>query len=199
MPTQLTANNTLLASPLPEWLSRPAVQRIEGLGFFQGSPHGINHCLINEYLPGQGIMPHEDGPAYHPVVATVSLGGTLVLDISRKKSTNGLDETVESEKEQASEMRSFDRQKSWRIVQEPRSLLVTTEPTYSNTLHGIAEIEADLDLRAETVANWGILANQDAIEVAGARNQRETRISLTFRDVLRVSSLSSRVLGRART
>ena len=29
-------------------------------------------------------MPHEDGPAYWPVVATVSLGGALTLDIYEK-------------------------------------------------------------------------------------------------------------------
>lgn len=35
------------------------VARIEKLGIFDSAPHGINHCLVNEYLPGQGIMPHE--------------------------------------------------------------------------------------------------------------------------------------------
>jgi alkylated DNA repair protein alkB family protein 6 len=33
-----------------------------------------NHVLINEYLPGGGIMAHTDGPLYTPLVATVSLG-----------------------------------------------------------------------------------------------------------------------------
>ena len=28
-----------------------------------------NHMLINAYGPGDGIMPHTDGPAYHPEVA----------------------------------------------------------------------------------------------------------------------------------
>lgn len=28
-----------------------------------------NHVLVNAYQPGQGIMPHEDGPLYHPAVA----------------------------------------------------------------------------------------------------------------------------------
>ena len=30
-----------------------------------------NHVLVNEYLPGQGIMPHTDGPLFHPTIATV--------------------------------------------------------------------------------------------------------------------------------
>lgn len=72
---------------LPEWLSNPLSSRFDSLGIFKDSPHGrANHCLINEYLPGQGIMPHEDGAAYHPVVATVSLSGTLVLDVYEKSS-----------------------------------------------------------------------------------------------------------------
>ncbi|OUC48670.1 hypothetical protein D917_01111 [Trichinella nativa] len=40
-----------------------------------------NHVLINEYLPGQGIMPHTDGPAYFPVVANITLGSHTVLDL----------------------------------------------------------------------------------------------------------------------
>ena len=33
---------------------------------------GPNHVLVNEYLPGQGIMPHTDGPLFHPTIATVT-------------------------------------------------------------------------------------------------------------------------------
>ena len=35
----------------------------------------INHVLVNEYKPGDGIMPHTDGPAYVPIVATITTGG----------------------------------------------------------------------------------------------------------------------------
>ena len=40
-----------------------------------------NHVLVNEYLPGQGIMPHTDGPAFFPMVSTVSLGSHTFLDL----------------------------------------------------------------------------------------------------------------------
>ena len=33
-----------------------------------------NHILLNEYLPGQGIIPHIDGDLFYPTIATVSLG-----------------------------------------------------------------------------------------------------------------------------
>jgi alkylated DNA repair protein alkB family protein 6 len=141
--------------------------------------------LINEYLPGQGIMPHEDGGAYYPVVATVSVGGTVVLDITAKSSsTLGGDGSGLSS--------------SWRIVQEPRSLLVTTQGAYTKTLHGIAEVHEDVNLGPETVANWDLLGDAEAIRAAGGINQRTTRVSLTYRDVLKVSSLGGKVFGKTR-
>lgn len=178
IPSQLTANNTLIASPLPTWLSRPVVDRIHTLGVFADAPHGINHCLVNEYLPGQGIMSHEDGGAYYPVVATVSLSGTLVLDV--------VDKSVESPKR-------------WRVLQEPRSLLLTTGKAYTETLHGIAEVAEDRDLRPETVANWSLLGDVvGVIEANGGVNERTTRVSLTYRDVRKVSNVGSKIFGKPR-
>src|SRR5256885_13581058 len=69
VPSTLTGTDrdTLIASPLPGYLASPILSRFADLGIFKDSPHGSpNHVLINEYLPGQGIMPHEDGPAYYP-------------------------------------------------------------------------------------------------------------------------------------
>ncbi|KAA1098882.1 hypothetical protein PGTUg99_019660 [Puccinia graminis f. sp. tritici] len=39
-----------------------------------------NHCLVNEYNPGDGILPHLDGPAYLPTVATISLDSDTVYE-----------------------------------------------------------------------------------------------------------------------
>ena len=90
-----------------------------GTNVFGDSPHGKpNHVLINEYLPGQGIMPHEDGDAYWPVVCTVSLGAGIVYDAYPKTKTPG------------------QQTKKWRILQEPRSLLITTGKMYEDCLVG---------------------------------------------------------------
>ncbi len=151
---------------------------------FSDAPHGINHCLINEYLPGQGIMPHEDGAAYHPVVATISLGGSIVLDVTEKSP-----ESPSSDKER----------KAWRILQEPRSLLITTGTAYTDTLHGIAELQHDLHLDEKSVANWKLLGDPQTIINHWARNERSTRISLTFRDVLKESKVASKIFGKAKT
>ena len=39
----------------------------------------FNHCLVNEYQAGGGILAHTDGPAYEPMVAAVSLGSGVIL------------------------------------------------------------------------------------------------------------------------
>ena len=39
-----------------------------------------NHILLNKYKPGDGIMPHKDGPAYYPYVVILSLNSGLFLN-----------------------------------------------------------------------------------------------------------------------
>ena len=60
----------------------PILQRLSNMlvavGAFPSS-HPPNHVLVNEYQPGEGIMPHTDGPAYESRTATISLGGSDVI------------------------------------------------------------------------------------------------------------------------
>ncbi|KAJ9663182.1 hypothetical protein H2198_000943 [Neophaeococcomyces mojaviensis] len=175
LPSQLTgtARDTLIDAALPRFLAKPILDQLKELEVFKDSPHSApNHCLVNEYQPGQGIMPHEDGPAYHPITATVSLGSHTVLDIYRKNE--------EGEREVTP---------SWRILQEPRSLLITTGRMYGDTLHGIAEAQVDENLGPETIVNWNLLTDKDAFESGTAK--RETRVSLTYRDVLKVAKVGN--------
>ncbi|CAO2653355.1 Nn.00g027660.m01.CDS01 [Neocucurbitaria sp. VM-36] len=202
-PSTLTKNNVLLAAPLPNYLTNPVIDRFKHLGIFDETPHRQpNHVLINEYKPGEGIMPHEDGDAYAPVVATVSLGGALCLDISPKvgEKEDGGDEKREvteitSGGDSEDEPATTTYKVPCRIFQEPRSLLITTGDAYRHLLHGIASVEVDENLGAGTVANWSLLADPHSIEEGGGRNVRSTRISLTYRDVLKVSSAASKVFG----
>lgn len=132
-------------------------------------------------------MSHEDGGAYAPVVATVSLGASLCLEISRKPPTSSGDAAASSSPDEWSI--------PTRILQEPRSLLITTGDAYRDLMHGIAPVEVDEGLGRETVANWSLLGDNGVFEEKGGRNERGVRISLTYRDVLKVSSAASRVLG----
>jgi alkylated DNA repair protein alkB homolog 6 len=173
LPSTLTGpgKDTMIDASLPKFLDNAIIERFTKFGIFKDSPHNRpNHVLANEYQPGQGIMPHTDGPAYYPVTATVSLGGHTVLEIYMKNAVG------EREPDPA-----------WRILQEPRSLLVTSGEMYSETLHGISEAVFDEDLSPETVANWDMLGDPAPFE--SGRAERSTRISLTYRDVLRVAKL----------
>lgn len=166
-----TARDTLIAASLPGFLVKPIASRLQSMGLFSQSSHGgPNHVLVNEYQPGQGIMPHEDGPAYYPLTATVSLGSHTVLEIYKKNQ--------QGEREPSP---------TWKILQEPRSLLVTSEDMYVNTLHSIADIEVDVDLGPATITNWHVLEDKRPYE--SGRFERRTRISLTYRDVQKVTNL----------
>lgn len=126
LPSQLTgtARDTLIDASMPDFLSNYILERFSELRVFGDSPYGApNHCLVNAYEPGQGIMPHTDGPAYFPVTATVSLNSHTILNIY--------------EKNEQGEREASPR---WRIMQEPRSLLITMGKMYTDTLHGIDEI-----------------------------------------------------------
>uniref|UniRef100_A0A1S4B443 Alpha-ketoglutarate-dependent dioxygenase alkB homolog 6 n=1 Tax=Nicotiana tabacum TaxID=4097 RepID=A0A1S4B443_TOBAC len=87
----------LIAQDLPPWLTRITERINEKSGLF---PSSINHVLINEYLHNQGIMPHQDGPAYYPVVAILSLGSPVVMDftphpnLSSSTHGNGVDDKI---------------------------------------------------------------------------------------------------------
>ncbi|KAL2014668.1 hypothetical protein VTN00DRAFT_2193 [Thermoascus crustaceus] len=199
-PSALTkSTNTLLASPLPSWLSTPIVTpRFDSLGIFADAPHGApNHVLVNEYRPGQGIMPHEDGAAYHPLVATVSLGAPIVLDLYKKQDRQGeVKEEQQKQQETTGMMMTTTTAKNrtepqFRILQEPRSLLITMKKMYTDYLHGIAETERDEGLSANTICNWDLLGEKEQYECGWY--ERETRISLTYRDVLKVAKLGNSV------
>lgn len=73
---------TRLPSPalfltVPEWLKKQMDKVETSCG---GLLTNLNHVLVNEYQPGQGIMAHQDGPLYTPAVAILS----LVRPIPRK-------------------------------------------------------------------------------------------------------------------
>ena len=169
-------------------------KELEALGplanVFTSSPHREpNHALLNEYRPGTGIFPHEDGPAYYPIVATVSLGSQTVLDIYPKPPKSSPLPAVPS----------------WRILQEPQSLLVTTGPLYQDTLHGIAGVEVDEALgpckgEGRGIVNWDMLrpGTREMIEANEGTLARGTRVSVTLRDVNVVKDLGKLLPGLGR-
>lgn len=109
-----------------------------------------------------------------------------------------LDVTEKRKEEGDSDSTGSDEPKRWRVLQEPRSLLLTTGAAYTDTLHGIAEVTKDSDLGAEAVSNWSLLGDHALIEANGGCNARTDRVSLTYRDVKKVSNVASKLFGKTR-
>ncbi|KAJ7827875.1 hypothetical protein B0H14DRAFT_1224843 [Mycena olivaceomarginata] len=196
---ELTSKNVLVAQPMPPFVEvyPDIIDRLKRTVFTPGgSPHGQpNHIIMNEYLPGQGIMPHEDGPAYFPVVATISLGSHCVFHYYQYK----------NDADGGTGGRSIDTAPILSILLEPRSVVISEHALYSSHLHAIREIEEDTITAGNAtsppvladlgvpIANWDRVTGADAIGVIskGGVLKRATRYSLTCRDVEKVAQLKA--------
>ncbi|KDQ23979.1 hypothetical protein PLEOSDRAFT_34982 [Pleurotus ostreatus PC15] len=205
---ELTKKNVLLSQEMPTWMNSypDLISRLRATEAFSSSPHeGPNHVILNEYLPGHGIMPHEDGPSYYPVVATISLGSHTVFNYYEYTSD---DATPHSQN--APQGRAINPTPVLTLLLEPRSVVITRSQLYTTHLHGINDTEVDEfrpkgDLSPPTVspynasiANWTKLTDPDikqAVESGGSL-KRGTRYSLTCRDVERVVATSSLISKR---
>jgi len=137
-------------------------------------------------------MAHEDGPMYHPVVATVSLGSHTILHYYRYQEESGLQDdfnsSVQSPPTMDSHSRPIDPRPVLSILLEPRSLVVTTNDLYRSHLHGIDNVATDhflahglgtepladsedatrgpnpkYPLDRISVANWALLGDSDIL------------------------------------
>ncbi|XP_043283214.1 alpha-ketoglutarate-dependent dioxygenase alkB homolog 6 isoform X2 [Venturia canescens] len=158
-----------------KWL-QTYVDKIGRLNIFE-STKLPNHVLINEYLPGQGIMGHSDGPLFHPIVTTISCGSHTLLEFVKRLET-------EDEHKKVTEP-------EFSFLLEPRSLLVLQENLYHDYLHSIAERDTDI-ISSQKTKNLNLCSgnyhNGDVLE-------RGTRLSLTIRHVPKTSKLKIK-LGR---
>ncbi|KAI0697800.1 hypothetical protein BC835DRAFT_1405596 [Cytidiella melzeri] len=198
---ELTVKNVLLPQSFPPYMTDypDIIGRIKSTGLFSASPHGgPNHVILNEYLAGQGIMPHEDGPSYHPVVATLSLGSHAVFHYYRYIPAD-IARSNEVEPEEGGKGRSIDNTPVMSVLLEPRSLVITTQDLYTAHLHGIDDVEVDVfpaPASGLQVPPAFRMANIDLISDAGMKAavtnggtlERRVRYSLTCRDVERVVS-----------
>ncbi|CAI7838780.1 unnamed protein product, partial [Closterium sp. NIES-53] len=137
----------LIAQPLPQWLQSFTSRLSADLRSVFPSP--INHVLVNEYQEGQGIMPHQDGPAYFPCVAILSLGlpGTMAFSPHqrllecREEREGGAEEAGDGKDEMGQEEAGKrDLSGDALVMREsaalpPRSLLVFKDQAYTDYLH----------------------------------------------------------------
>ncbi|XP_059522728.1 alpha-ketoglutarate-dependent dioxygenase alkB homolog 6 isoform X6 [Myotis daubentonii] len=155
---------------LPLWLQR-YVDKVSDLNLFGGLP--ANHVLVNQYLPGEGIMPHKDGPLYYPTVSTISLGSHTMLDLYEPRQPKDEDPT---------EQPRPPPRPATSLLLEPRSLLVLRGTAYTRLLHGIAAACVDPLDTASLPRNIAACPSAQP----GAHLVRGTRVSLTIRRVPRV-------------
>ncbi|CAG7852913.1 Alpha-ketoglutarate-dependent dioxygenase alkB homolog 6; AltName: Full=Alkylated DNA repair protein alkB homolog 6 [Serendipita indica DSM 11827] len=147
----LGPGGTLLAQPLPPFINSfpNLVERIAATKTFQDSAHqGPNHVIINEYKPGEGIMPHEDGPAYHPVVATISLGSHAVFHYLRYKPDDASIDDDGEVRDNSTDMKTskgkvIDKTPVLSLLLEPRSVIITSGTLYKDHLHWIEDVAVD--------------------------------------------------------
>eukprot|EP00800_Vazella_pourtalesii_P020624 TRINITY_DN735_c8_g1_i1.p1 TRINITY_DN735_c8_g1~~TRINITY_DN735_c8_g1_i1.p1 ORF type:complete len:224 (+),score=35.80 TRINITY_DN735_c8_g1_i1:301-972(+) len=147
----------MVTEPMPSWLSDQIIS-VTTTGLFGDKTP--NHVLINEYTPGQGIMPHLDGPLYHPVVVNISLSAPVLMDFY---------DTV------SEEIANLADRYKYSFLLEPKSLLCLQNEMYENTLHGIENRLID---RCENVKNIHLSTPLELV--------REKRVSLTIRHVEKI-------------
>uniref|UniRef100_A0A3Q3M3E2 Fe2OG dioxygenase domain-containing protein n=1 Tax=Mastacembelus armatus TaxID=205130 RepID=A0A3Q3M3E2_9TELE len=164
----------MVAEKIPDWL-QTYCEKVSSLGAFNGQT--ANHVLVNEYKQGEGIMPHEDGPLYHPTVTTISLGSHTLLDFYAPVSC------LEGDAPQTEENRYL-----FSLLVKPRSLLILQDEMYQQLLHGI-QARAQ-DTLTDKVANLSAAGGEP-----GKTLIRDTRVSLTIRHVPKVIK-AKLILGR---
>ena len=149
----------LLPAPLPKWLA-PLLARLATCSgsLFEGL--SVNHVLVNEYAPGDGILHHQDGPAYHPAVAIVSLGSSAVLSFLPH----------------ASNLHSAGAA----VFLPRRSLLLFAGDAYATHLHGIEGTRTD-----SMAGVCNAPAGAAHVERDGARVSLTCRAVTRVRDLLR--------------
>jgi len=131
-------------------------------------PYACNHILINEYRPGHGILPHEDGPLYHPSVVIVSLLSSAILRFRKKSSSSFTSRYPDV----------------FGVYLTPRSVICFHEELYTDYLHSIEDKTEDI--MTEDIINLDSFGN--ALRL-GQAVPRDVRLSLTLRVVKKVRSV----------
>ena len=153
-------DGTISSYELPPILQRMS-NTLVSIGAFSSS-NPPNHVLINEYQPGEGIMPHTDGPAYESCTATISLGGSDVIFKLRPRQhyARDCDRTLNNQ------------QKLDMILHGNGSIIVFRDDAYLEHTHeiteGVLEESTEKDICGNDL-NGGTIV------------KRGYRISLTFR------------------
>ena len=134
-----------------------------------------NHVLLNEYQPGQGILPHTDGPRYEHRTATLSLGSDVVIEFTKRLTASEIGSNknyhrADNDKSDKMLQSGTSNLSPIQILLESGSLLVFDGDAYLNYCHGI-EMDVWKDVTTDNCLNAS----------SGKIVPRGLRYSLTFR------------------
>lgn len=143
--------------PLPAFIQAVADAASAAVG------RPLNHCLVNSYAPGEGIMAHTDGPAYEHVTATLSCGQDRLMYFRPRLRPSQVGEATDAPLAS--------------VLLRRRSLVVFSGDAYINQTHGIDAVHAEVVGGNAPCANLDVAraANGDTILV------RNFRLSFTLR------------------
>ncbi|KAG7528378.1 hypothetical protein FFLO_06194 [Filobasidium floriforme] len=208
----LSKNNVLIPESLPEWITHfPAlIERIRSVVAELEDRHvpnlpekqdsksreeklkawTPNHVLINEYQAGQGIAPHEDGPAYLPIVATVSLGSPQTLEIfqylAESDPSPPLTGSSRSDVFGSGCGRPIATTPMGCIYLEPRSLFISRKAIYETFLHGISPVEEDVfELDGGEIGNRDEGETRIKVKLAGVEVSNSDHLNPATKERLR--------------
>lgn len=121
----------------------------------------LNHCLVNFYAPGEGIMAHTDGPAYEHVTATLSCGQDRLMYFRPRLRPSQVGQVVDAP--------------SASVLLRRRSLVVFSGDAYINQTHGIDAVHAEVV--GATCANLDLACAHDGDRI----DVGNYRLSFTLR------------------
>ncbi|XP_039829353.1 alpha-ketoglutarate-dependent dioxygenase alkB homolog 6-like isoform X2 [Panicum virgatum] len=206
-PKWKSLKNRRLQNWVPSWLTRITNRICQWAGLF---PSAINHVLINEYHPNQGIMPHQDGPAYYPVVAIISLASPVVIDFTPHQRFKEQEHTdpqnlqidelpgpvkMESNGSGSHECGATNESDpaSSSLMLMPCSLLIFKDQAYTDYLHGIQDNELHNLDKVVNLSRCPELKHLSPDSMQGSMDEQHgtfrrtaTRVSLTCWLVLKV-------------
>ena len=127
------ARGALVPAPLPGWAAR-LCDKLASDGVWPADTPPPNHALVNAYGRGSGILPHEDGPSYHPAAAILSLCGWAVLRFYAKPLDGSPVDMAAPP--------------CVSVAAPPRSLVVFSGHAYTHALHGIDAVQEEVWMAA---------------------------------------------------
>lgn len=136
-------------------------------------------------------MAHFDGPMFYSTISTISCGSHTILEFHEPpKDYKDTNETMNRQEanaldtEKVESVSSGKTRLAFKILVEPRSLLVLKEDCYLKYMHSISELESDVI--DDYIGNLNLCATTYKL---GEKVNRGKRVSLTIRHVPKTTRL----------